>query len=208
MSVLIETILPKKKTEEERLREYKRSLQRSVLQLDRERNKVVNQERLLIAEMKQLAKKGQYDAVKIKAKDLIRNRKASEKFLHMKTQMQGLKVRIQIMGSSTKMVKAMAGCAKTMKKMNGTFNSESIQKIAMEFQKQGGLQKEMQDVLDEALDDVLDEDDADEEQDQLITEILDSVNIEIKKNAGVKQPSIQTISTEERFSRLKDNNDD
>jgi len=206
--VIIDTILGKKKTPEELVREYKRSLNRSIRQLDRERNRVMMQEKQLMNEMKMLAKKNQMDAVKIKAKDLIRNRKASEKFLHMKAQMQGLIVRLQIMNSSSKMIKAMAGCTKTMKKMNASFKSEDIQKIAMEFKMQGALQEEMQEVLDEALDDVMNDDDADEEEDALVNQILDSVNLDIKQTTETDPvPAPQQsggLSVEERFARLRD----
>lgn len=61
--------------------------------LDRERMKMDQQEKKVIADIKKLAKDNQMDAVKIMAKDLVRTRRQSRKFMLMKANIQ---VRIDI----------------------------------------------------------------------------------------------------------------
>lgn len=56
--------------------------------LDRERMKMEQQEKKVIADIKKLAKDNQMDAVKIMAKDLVRTRRQSRKFMLMKANIQ------------------------------------------------------------------------------------------------------------------------
>lgn len=56
--------------------------------LDRERMKMEQQEKKVIADIKKLAKENQMDAVKIMAKDLVRTRRQSRKFMLMKANIQ------------------------------------------------------------------------------------------------------------------------
>ena len=49
----------KEKTPAERMREYKRTIQRAHRELDRERNTLANEEKKLIVEIKKMAKAGQ-----------------------------------------------------------------------------------------------------------------------------------------------------
>lgn len=56
--------------------------------LDRERMKMEQQEKKVIADIKKCAKENQMDAVKIMAKDLVRTRRQSRKFMLMKANIQ------------------------------------------------------------------------------------------------------------------------
>lgn len=56
--------------------------------LDRERMKMEQQEKKVIADIKKLAKDNQMDAVKIMAKDLVRTRRQARKFMLMKANIQ------------------------------------------------------------------------------------------------------------------------
>jgi len=64
----------KKKTPEELMREYKRSIDKSVREIERERTKLQTQEKKIITDIKKAAKEGQMGPVKIMAKDLVRTR--------------------------------------------------------------------------------------------------------------------------------------
>lgn len=56
--------------------------------LDREKMKMEQQEKKVIADIKKLAKENQMDAVKIMAKDLVRTRRQVRKFMLMKANIQ------------------------------------------------------------------------------------------------------------------------
>ncbi len=59
-------------TPDEMLKKNQRLLNRAMRDLDRERAKMEQQEKKIIADIKKMAKAGQMDAVKIMAKDLVR----------------------------------------------------------------------------------------------------------------------------------------
>jgi hypothetical protein len=67
-------------------------------ELDRERTKLEQQEKKLISDIKKSAKAGQMPACKVIAKDLVRTRRRISKFYQMKTQLQGISLRIQVSG--------------------------------------------------------------------------------------------------------------
>src|SRR5271170_2593570 len=83
-------------TPSERLRQHQRSLERAQRELDRERTKLEQQEKKLISDIKKSAKAGQIPACKVMAKDLVRTRRHISKFYQMKTQLQGISLRIQV----------------------------------------------------------------------------------------------------------------
>jgi len=92
----------KRLTPAERLRQHQRSLEKAQRELDRERTKLEQQEKKLISDIKKSAKAGQMPACKIMAKDLVRTRRHIQKFYQMKTQLQGIALRIQVCcGSGT-----------------------------------------------------------------------------------------------------------
>ncbi|RWW69456.1 hypothetical protein BHE74_00022941, partial [Ensete ventricosum] len=110
-------IFGNRKTPAELLRENKRMLDKSIREIERERQGLQAQEKKLIVEIKKTAKQGQmisaiasllYElptlvryylsqgAVKVMAKDLIRTRHQITKFYALKSQLQGVSLRIQV----------------------------------------------------------------------------------------------------------------
>jgi charged multivesicular body protein 2A len=82
----------------EALRKHQRALNKSIRDLDRERTKLEQQEKKVIADIKKAAKAGQNAACKVMAKDLVRTRRYVQKFYQMKTQLQGVSLRVQVSG--------------------------------------------------------------------------------------------------------------
>jgi charged multivesicular body protein 2A len=71
----------------------------------------------------------------------------------MKTQLQGVSLRIQTMRSNQTMADAMKGVTKAMKSMNKKIDLPGIQKIMMDFEKES----EIMDMKEEMMDDTMDE---------------------------------------------------
>lgn len=84
----------------ELLRENKRLLDKSIRELDREITSQKNSEKKLIAEIKKTAKANQMGAVKVMAKDLVRTRHSVTKFYNLRSQLQGVSLRIQTLKST------------------------------------------------------------------------------------------------------------
>ena len=69
----MEWLFGRKKTPDELLRQNQRALNKAMRELDRERAKMEQQEKKIIADIKKMAKQGQMDAVKIMAKVLSKH---------------------------------------------------------------------------------------------------------------------------------------
>ena len=77
------------------------------------------------------------------AKDLVRTKAAVQKFYKMKAQLQAVSIRIQTMQSTNTMAEAMKGAVRAMVRMNKGMNIPALQKIMMEFEKQGESKKKI-----------------------------------------------------------------
>lgn len=64
----MEWLFGRRMTPDEMLRKNQRALNKAMRELDRERSKMEQQEKKIIADIKKMAKQGQMDAVKIMAK--------------------------------------------------------------------------------------------------------------------------------------------
>ena len=106
-------------TPEEQLKKNQRALNKAMRELDRERAKMEQQEKKIIADIKKMAKQGQMDAVKIMAKvskclinsereqfsvqDLVRTRRYVKKFMLMRANIQAVSLKIQTLKSQNAM---------------------------------------------------------------------------------------------------------
>ncbi|GKB61553.1 vacuolar protein sorting-associated protein 2 homolog 1 [Tanacetum coccineum] len=156
-------------------------LDRSIREIERERQGLQTQEKKLIAEIKKSAKQGQMGAVKVMAKDLIRTRHQIDKFYRLKSQLQGVSLRIQTLKSTQAMGEAMKGVTKAMGKMNKQMNLPSLQKIMREFEKQNEKMEMVSEVMGDAIDDALEGDEEEEETEELVNQVLDEIGIDINK---------------------------
>ncbi|KAJ6824867.1 vacuolar protein sorting-associated protein 2-like protein 1 [Iris pallida] len=177
-----------KKSPAELLRENKRMLDKSIREIERERQGLQNQEKKLIAEIKKTAKQGQMGAVKVMAKDLIRTRHQITKFYALKSQLQGVSLRIQTLKSTQAMGEAMKGVTKAMGQMNRQMNLPALQKIMQEFERQNEKMEMVSEVMADAIDDALEGDEEEDETEELVSQVLDEIGIDINSEL-VKAPS-------------------
>lgn len=178
----------KRKTPAELLRENKRMLDRSIREIERERQGLQAQEKKLITEIKKTAKEGQMGAVKVMAKDLIRTRHQITKFYQLKSQLQGVSLRVQTLKSTQAMGDAMKGVTKAMAQMNRQLNLPGLQRIMQEFERQNERMEMVSEVMGDAIDDSLEGDEEEEETEELVSQVLDEIGIDINQEL-VKAPS-------------------
>jgi len=175
-----------RETPEEKMKKYKKGLDKTVRDLEKERNKLQLQEKKIISEMKKAAKLDQFDSVKIMAKDLVRTRKYGQKFYRMKAQIQAVSLRIATMSGTNQMAKAMAGVTKAMVSMNAQLNVPAMQAIMREFERQNEMMGLKDEMMGDAIDEVMDEDGLEEEETEMeIAKIMDEVGLDFKAKVGV-----------------------
>lgn len=169
----------RRKTPEEMLRQNQRALNRAMRDLDRERMKLEQQEKKIIADIKKMAKQGQMDAVKIMAKDLVRTRRYVKKFIMMKANIQAVSLKIQTLKSNNSMAQAMKGVTKAMATMNRQLKLPQIQKIMMEFERQSEIMDMKEDMMNDAIDDAMGDEDDEEESDAIVSQVLDELGLNL-----------------------------
>lgn len=181
----------KKKTSQELLRENKRMLDKAIRELDKERTQLQTQEKKLIVDIKKAAKAGQMGAMKVMAKDLIRTRHSVTKFYGLKSQLQGVSLRMQTLKSTQAMADAMKGVTKAMGTMNRQMNLPALQNIMREFEKQNERMEITADTMGDAVDDSLENEGEEEETEELVNQVLDEIGINLDTemvNAPSKNP--------------------
>ncbi|CAB3232716.1 unnamed protein product [Arctia plantaginis] len=166
-------------TPEEMMRKNQRALNKAMRDLDRERMKMEQQEKKVIADIKKLAKEGQMDAVKIMAKDLVRTRRYVRKFMLMKANIQAVSLKIQTLKSQNTMAQAMRGVTRAMATMNRQLNMPQIQKILQEFEKQSEIMDMKEEMMNDSIDEAMEADDDEEESDAVVSQILDELGLQL-----------------------------
>lgn len=180
----MEWLFGKKVTPEEMLRKNQRALNKAVRDLEREKLKMEQQEKKVIADIKKLAKEGQMDAVKIMAKDLVRTRKYVKKFMIMKANIQAVSLKIQTLRSQNAMAQAMKGVTKAMQSMNRQLNLPQIQRILQDFEKQSEIMDMKEEMMNDAIDDAMEGDDDEEETDAVVSQVLDELGLQLNEELG------------------------
>ena len=184
-----------RKTPADLLRENKRMLDKAIRELDRERTALQAQEKKLVAEIKRTAKQGQMAAVRVMAKDLIRTRHSVTKFYSLKSQLQGVSLRMQTLKSTQAMADAMrcarsrrgarraraltltparrtlvSGVTRAMGSMNRQLNLPALQGIMREFERQNERMETTTEVMGDTIDDAFEEEGEAEETDELVNQ--------------------------------------
>lgn len=176
-------------TPDEQLKKNQRALNKAIRELDRERAKMEQQEKKIIADIKKMAKAGQMDAVKIMAKDLVRTRRYVKKFMLMRANIQAVSLKIQTLKSQNAMGQAMKGVTKAMMNMNKQMKLPEIQKIMQEFEKQSEIMDMKEEMMSDVIDDVLGDEDDEEEGDAIVTQVLDELGLQLTDQmSGVAVP--------------------
>ncbi|CAJ1952668.1 unnamed protein product [Cylindrotheca closterium] len=170
-------LLGKEKPLKEVLRENKRTINRAVRELDREKTGLEREEKRLILEIKQAAKQQQMGTVKLLAKDLVRTRQHITKFIEMRSHLQGCGLKLQTVKSHHAMAEAMKTTAKAMCKMNKAIDIPAINKMMAEFEKENAKTEIMQEIMGDTLDDALADESTEEAEEQVVNQVLDEIGI-------------------------------
>jgi len=75
------------------------------------------------------------------------------------------------------MAEAMASTAKAMHKMNKAVDVPAINKMMAEFERENAKTDMMQEIMGDALDDAMEGEDNEEEEDRIVSQVLDEIGI-------------------------------
>ena len=109
--------------------------------------------------------------------DLVRTRQYITKFIEMRSHLQGCALKLQTVKSHQAMAEAMASTAKAMHKMNKAVDVPAINKMMAEFERENAKTDMMQEIMGDALDDAMEGEDNEEEEDRIVSQVLDEIGI-------------------------------
>ncbi|XP_019880797.1 charged multivesicular body protein 2b-B [Aethina tumida] len=174
----------------EEQRQVDRQLRKVGRDIERDRRELEREEKKLELEIKKLAKEGNNEGCRMLAKQLIQLRKQKNRSYNASSKVQGIQFQNKAMGANVKMANAMGVAGKTMADMNKLIRPEQIAATVNAFSKENMKMEMTDDMINDTLDDMLTESGDEEESDNIVSQVLDEIGIEISgKMSGVSVPS-------------------
>lgn len=137
-------------------------------------------------EIKKLAKEGNNEGCRMLAKQLIQLRKQKNRSYNASSKVQGIQFQNKAMGANVKMANAMGVAGKTMADMNKLIRPEQIAATVNAFSKENMKMEMTDDMINDTLDDMLTESGDEEESDNIVSQVLDEIGIEISGKVNKK----------------------
>ncbi|KAJ8916131.1 hypothetical protein NQ315_004498 [Exocentrus adspersus] len=189
----------------EEQREADRQLRRVGRDIERDRRQLEREEKKLELEIKKLAKEGNNEGCRLLAKQLVQLRKQKQRSYAAGSKVQGVAFQNKAMGANAKLADAMGVAGKTMSDMNRTMRPEQIGAIVNAFSRENMKMEMTDEMINDTLDDMLSESGDEEESDNIITQVLDEIGIEISgKMADAPRPDSGKIGASSKSKDLTD----
>ena len=181
---------------EEKLKQFRASLRKSVREIERERNRLQMQENKIKADMKRLALKGETESVMILAKDIVRNRNAMNKFLKLSSSLESLGLRIETIKAQAGVTQALKGAASAMTQLNRMVNVPQLQAIMQKFMMENEMMDMKGEMMDEAMDDLWDDQgDMEDETAAQYAKIFNEMGIQMPPALAAQMDGAASIAT-------------
>lgn len=173
----------------EEQREADRQLRKVDRDLERDRRQLERDEKKLELEIKKLAKEGNEEGCRLLAKQLVQLRKQKTRSYAASSKVKGISAQSKAMGANVKLANAMGVAGKTMGDMNKLMKPEQIAATVNAFSKENMKMEMTDEMINDTLDEMLTESGDEEESDNIVTQVLDEIGIEISgKMAGAPLP--------------------
>jgi len=172
-------LFSKKPTTEEVAKQQKRQINRTNRELQRDTRKLEQEERRLEMEIKKMAKQGNKTATTTLAKQLIAVRKQKNRNMATASKVTGVGHQITAMNANVKMAKSMGTATKAMGTMNKEMDPMKLAKQMEQFKQESAKMEMTDEIMGDTLDDLFDASDDEEEQDAIVSQVLDEIGIEI-----------------------------
>lgn len=169
----------KKQTPKEAARAQKRSITRSVRDIDRALVDLDKEEKLAAANAKKFAKSGDTKNAKAQAMAIVRIRNQKSKINQAKGRLNGISAQATVVQANAAVAGAVKGATKTMAKMNksSAMSGMKAQQTAQRFAMESAKMEMTAEMMDDAMD-AMDDEDADEEADDVLAGVLDEIGLD------------------------------
>eukprot|EP00800_Vazella_pourtalesii_P022696 TRINITY_DN895_c0_g2_i2.p1 TRINITY_DN895_c0_g2~~TRINITY_DN895_c0_g2_i2.p1 ORF type:complete len:203 (-),score=67.92 TRINITY_DN895_c0_g2_i2:75-683(-) len=192
----------KKKDPREQVKEWKQSLRKEGNAMERQIKGIQREEQKVTRQIKDAAKKGNMDAAKILAKEMVQSHRAVNKLYASKAQLNSVSMQMDHQLAMIKMAGSMERSTEVMKAMEKVIKLPEIRKnmmdMAREMHKAGVIEDMLTDTLD-GLDDQDLEDVANTEVEKILSEVLAShgplpVAPEPQPEAAADEDDVETMA--------------
>ena len=184
-------------TTSELAQRYRRHINKSVREIDRETARLQAEEKVLMAEVKQVSHNNMKQSMQ-KAQAVVRARRMLNRFSHMKAQLQGIGMRIQSVKTTEALQKAVGSAVKMMTNFNKLTGGPQLVSELRELEKQNMTMNVQSEIIDEQLDSVFEEDNDEDAPEDVVMQVMEEAGVKLPSASCSAEPSI-----EERLEKLK-----
>ncbi|KAK1443795.1 hypothetical protein BgAZ_206710 [Babesia gibsoni] len=163
---------------DDKLRQTKQQINRTIRELERQRMKYERDEKGIIQKLKSEAKNGRMQNMRLLAKDLVRSRKIAQHYCSMKSQMTAILIQLQSAQSANMLSTNIKNVNYLISKVSQKANIADFQKIIQSLGRESEIVNLKLDVMSESLDNTLQDVESIEEEDKVITQILEELGID------------------------------
>ena len=161
-----------RQTTAEKLKEFKKELNRAIRELERDYKKKQREEATLRTEMAACLKTNNMAVIRIKAHGLVKQKKSIERSLKLRSQMQSLESLLSEMGANASMVQTLNSATRTMRAMSAGMNISVISDVISKFEAGIAEMSQTQEIVGEALDGALEDGNEAADEQRLIDEVI------------------------------------
>ncbi|ESO09913.1 hypothetical protein HELRODRAFT_167737 [Helobdella robusta] len=199
----------------EQLRKNDRDIKKSTREVERNRTDLEKLEKNIENDIKQAAKKGNKEVLKVLAKQLVKVRKQKANTYTAASRFQAVSVQGKLIHSQNEMTNAISTSAKTLSEFNKVMDPMKTIEIMKEFEKQNAKMNLTEEMISDSLDDIMNDSNDEEEENTVVNQILDEIGIEISAklidapkapnnlHTGPKQRNLSTDSLDKQLANLK-----
>ncbi len=168
------------KSVKEQIRDEKRSVERSMRQIEREMKKLDRDEKKIMAEMKKMGQKGQVQAAKQMAKEVVRIRTQTTKMNQFCGHLKAITLKLSSVSTLNEMSDAMANATKAMCLVTNKLDGTKLSNLHREMAMADGKLEMKQEMLNSVLEDIGEEMDDPIESEKVYQDVLREVGLEVK----------------------------
>lgn len=173
------SLFGKKQSTDDVVKQQKRQINKTNRDLQRDMRQLERQEKQLEMDIKKMAKQGNRQAASQLAKQLIAVRKQKTRNTATSSKVTGVGHQITAMNANVKMAKSMGTATKAMNTMNKEIDPMKLAQNLEQFKQESAKMDMADEMMGDTLDDLFDGSDDEEEQDAIVSQVLDEIGIEI-----------------------------
>jgi len=176
-------------------KETKKTVRGNQRQMDRDIRDLDREEKLLMQQIKSRAKTPGVNphtdtALKAQAKQLVQLRHQKQKLYETKAQLSSVGMQATAMASQVSAIAAVGSVTQALSTANGVMDAKKMSQTMAEFMRQNETANLKEEMLNDALADAFDESDVEEEADNVTSQVLAELGVELdSKMSGLDAPS-------------------